>query len=465
MDEERRALVRRLTADPYDPVAGPALARILSRAPAPAAEMPSPSELVPGRAVLIVRASMPRVAFAWRAIMDRAIGRVGWVRSAAADGLSWEIDVPDLGRFHVGLTSLAVLPELGRRQASGTFNALDGSVGPQRGGGSIGDLHRLAAGRIEDEPGALGGDGLTHAQRLLLAHVTDHEGRAIEEVARAAGFSAENNRHPESAAVVLYNMAEQNPRVRRPLVTLESAVLLAGAVVPGPLDSGFWAITDLLVARVPGATALLEGLPWAVVNGIQTSAIHSPPHEPGEVADALVALLQNPRAGLDEIATIEGPDFPGGGEVGSRGDIGRFYATGAGTLRLRAAIEKQLPARLLVTTPWPEDAPDTLKRVVKEAVAAGRLDGVGEVSESGPLRVDLERGVEAGRLEAVKAALQELLPSETEVQYRLPAPLVWWLRTFLDEQRRSGLSDAEIQRRVLEAKRVANAGKRRTHVF
>ena len=52
MDEERRTLVRRLAADPLDPVAGPALARLLARAPANA------SELALGCAVLVVRASV-----------------------------------------------------------------------------------------------------------------------------------------------------------------------------------------------------------------------------------------------------------------------------------------------------------------------------------------------------------------------------------------------------------------------
>lgn len=458
MDEERRALVRRLAADPLDPVAGPALARLLARSSFEA------TGLAPGVGVLVVRSSVPRPSFAWRPAMDRAIGRVAWTRSVAADGLSWEVDVPDVGRFHVGTGSIAELPELGRRQSSGTFNALDGTVGPTREGASVEDLQRMGSRLIEDEPGPLGPDGLTHAQRLLLAHVPEHEAVPLADVARVAGFTAENNRAPESALGFLYAMSDKSLRVRRPLVAIESPILLAGAVIPGPLDTGSWTFSDLLVVRLPGATALLEGLPWAVVNGIRTSELHAPPHEPTEVADALVKLLQNPRAGLDEIFMIEGPDFPGGGEVGTRGDIGRLYATGAGMLRLGAAIEKQLPARLFVTTPWPDDAPDVLKEVVKEAVAAGRLDGVGEVSETGPLRVDLERGAEPGRLEAVKRALQDLLPLEQEVSYRLPAPLVWWLRTFLDDKRRAGLSDPEIRRRILEGRAAAGDTRRRTRV-
>jgi hypothetical protein len=323
----------------------------------------------------------------------------------------------------------------------------------------------MGRGRVEDEPGALGADGFTHAQRLLFAAVPENEGVSLEDVARDAGFTAENNRTPESAFAVLYNMAVQNRRVQRPIVTLDTLAIIAdGGEVPAPVDTGSWMITDLLVARLPGAKDFIDGLPWAVVNGIQTSAIHSPPHDPLEVADALIKLLQNPRAGLDEIFMIEGPDFPGGGEVGSRGDIGRLYATGAGTLRLRAALEKQLPARIFVTTPWPDEAPETLRRIVEEAVAAGRLDGVGEISEAAPLRIDLERGVEPGRIEAVKRALQELLPLEQEVAYRLPAPLVWWLRTFLDEKRSKGIADADLRKLILEARAAAGERRRKTRV-
>src|SRR5581483_6247763 len=173
-------------------IAGPALARLLARSSVDA------GELANGRAVLVVRAAEPRPAFAWRPWMDRAIGRVGWLRAPAKDGLSWEIEVPDVGRFHVGEASVAALPELGRRQPSGSFNALDGSVGPTRAGDSKDDLRRMGRGRIEDEPGVLGPDVLTAAQRFLLESIPEHEGASLEEVARAAGFTPENNRTPES---------------------------------------------------------------------------------------------------------------------------------------------------------------------------------------------------------------------------------------------------------------------------
>ena len=460
MDEERRLLVRRLAADPLDPVAGPALARLLSRSQVT-------GELVPGRAALVLRPSTPRPAFAWRAAMDKAVGRVCWVRSVAKDGLSYEIEVADVGRFHVGAASLAPLPELGKRQASGTFEALDGSVGPQRGvGRSIADLRRMGE-LPEDEPGTLGPDGLTHAQRLLLDAVPQplpgELGEPVVEVAARAGFTAENNRTSEGALAYLWRMCEQNPRVRRPLVTIEAPILLPGATFPGSVDSGAWQTTDLLVARLPGATELVRGLPWAVIAGIQTDQVHAPPHAPVEVANALLRLLANPRAGLDEISVIEGPDFPGGGEAGTRGDIGRLYATGSGSLRLRAAVHFGAPARVFIKTPWPDER-SVFEQAVNDAVRFGRLDGVEPTSVAGELGVELARGAEPSRLETVKEELMRLLPIEQEISYGLPSPLVPWLRSFLEDKVRSGLDAREIRRLILDARQHGGEG-RRTRIF
>ncbi|HZU99350.1 MAG TPA: DNA gyrase subunit A [Planctomycetota bacterium] len=459
MDEERRTLVRRLAADPQDPVAGPALARLLARAAQPTGDLPQ------GTAVLVLRASAPRPGFAWRKAMDRAIGRVGWVRSRAQDGLSVEIDVPDVGRFHVGHASVVALPELGRRQSSGTFPALDGTVGPVRTGRTMEDLRRLGSRLVQDEPGPLGPDGFTHAQRLLFAAVPANEGIPLSQVATDAGFVPENNRSVQSAFAFLYPMARQNPRARCPLVTIEAPVLLPGAVIPAPLDSGGdWTISDFWVAREESAALLTDGLPYCVVAGLKTEDYESPPHAPAEVADALIKLLSNPRAGLDEIFMIEGPDFPGGGEVGSRGDVGRLYATGTGQLRLRASIGLKAPARIVFETPWPDDAPELFAQLVRDAVDAGRLDGVTLGKDEGALMVELERGVNSERLGAVKQALEELLPLEQAVHYKLPAPLVPWLRSFIEEKRRAGLDDREIRRRILEGRRVAG-DRRKTKVF
>ena len=105
-----------------------------------------------------------------------------------------------------------------------------------------------------------------------------------------------------------------------------------------------------------------------------------------------------------------------------------------------------------------------VQQVVREAWQAGRLDGIARITEERPLAIELERGVDRERLIAVKHALQQLLPLEQEVAFHLPSPLVPWLRAFLDDKRRAGLSDPEIRRRILEARMHGGDG-RRTRVF
>ena len=71
-------------------------------------------------------------------------------------------------------------------------------------------------------------------------------------------------------------------------------------------------------------------------------ATNIPPHNLGEVIDAVSLLIDNPEATLDEIMQfIQGPDFPTGGVIMGRAGIRAAYSTGRGkiTLRGKARIE------------------------------------------------------------------------------------------------------------------------------
>ena len=65
-----------------------------------------------------------------------------------------------------------------------------------------------------------------------------------------------------------------------------------------------------------------------------------PPHNAGELIDAAVELIENPKASDEAIsAIVRGPDFPTGGVlVDGRESIASAYATGRGSFRLRASI-------------------------------------------------------------------------------------------------------------------------------
>jgi len=84
--------------------------------------------------------------------------------------------------------------------------------------------------------------------------------------------------------------------------------------------------------------------PNLLVNGSQGIAVgmatNIPPHNLGEVIDAVVHLLAHPEATSDELmAFVKGPDFPTGGLIMGRAGIMDAYRTGRGSIKLRAVAE------------------------------------------------------------------------------------------------------------------------------
>jgi topoisomerase-4 subunit A len=83
-------------------------------------------------------------------------------------------------------------------------------------------------------------------------------------------------------------------------------------------------------------------LPFALLNGASGIAVglatEIPSHNLREVAAAAVAMIKNEALGDDELyALIPGPDYPGGGQIISTdADIRDAYASGRGSLKVRA---------------------------------------------------------------------------------------------------------------------------------
>lgn len=116
-----------------------------------------------------------------------------------------------------------------------------------------------------------------------------------------------------------------------------------------PLDTVDWApnydgtLTEpkLAPARLPHI--LLNGSMGIAVG----MAADIPSHNLREVAAASVAAIRNPQLTLDEVLQhIQGPDFPGGGQlVSTPEEVKAAYAGGRGSLRCRARWEKEELAR------------------------------------------------------------------------------------------------------------------------
>src|SRR5688572_2508873 len=82
-------------------------------------------------------------------------------------------------------------------------------------------------------------------------------------------------------------------------------------------------------------------VPNLLVNGSAGIAVgmatNIPPHNLSEIVDALVLLIDQPGASIDDLTGIvKGPDFPTAGYIYGAGGIREAYTTGRGTLTLRA---------------------------------------------------------------------------------------------------------------------------------
>ncbi|MFZ8814148.1 MAG: DNA gyrase subunit A [Thermus aquaticus] len=104
---------------------------------------------------------------------------------------------------------------------------------------------------------------------------------------------------------------------------------------------------------------LPAAIPNLLVNGASGIAVGMatslPPHNLSEVVDALVAMIDNPGITLEEVmAHLPGPDFPTGGRLSRKG-IKEAYATGRGSLKVRAKVrvEEKGSRPMLVVTEIP----------------------------------------------------------------------------------------------------------------
>lgn len=90
---------------------------------------------------------------------------------------------------------------------------------------------------------------------------------------------------------------------------------------------------EVLPVRVPNL--LINGAEGIAV-GMTTSI---PPHNLGEVVDAMVAYLEDESVTTEQLLTyIQGPDFPTGGLVVNKKDLKTIYSEGSGKLKLRGKV-------------------------------------------------------------------------------------------------------------------------------
>ncbi|KAK1280975.1 hypothetical protein QJS04_geneDACA015129 [Acorus gramineus] len=157
---------------------------------------------------------------------------------------------------------------------------------------------------------------------------------------------------------------------------------------------------SLLPARVP--TLLLNGSSGIAV-GMATNV---PPHNLGELVDALSALINNPEATLQELLEyMPGPDFPTGGLIMGNLGILEAYRTGRGRIIVRGKTDVELidpkynrSAIIIKEVPYQTNKSALVEKIA-ELVENKSIEGISDIrdeSDRSGMRVviELKRGAD-----------------------------------------------------------------------
>ena len=159
-------------------------------------------------------------------------------------------------------------------------------------------------------------------------------------------------------------------------------------------------------------TVLPAAFPNLLVNGSSGIAVgmstNIPPHNLGEVIDAVVHLIENPDCAVEDLihvdgnpGPIKGPDFPTGANIVGRQGLYDAYSKGRGKVRVRAEMEvDEEEGRIVVTEmPYQDNKARRIERIADD-VNDGRIQGISDIrdeSDRDGIRVviELKRGANA----------------------------------------------------------------------
>ena len=210
---------------------------------------------------------------------------------------------------------------------------------------------------------------------------------------------------PKSFAAMRYTEARLAPYSR----------LLLSELDQGAVD---WASNFDSTLNEP--VALPARLPNILLNGASGIAVglatDIPPHNLREVARACEHLLAHPKADVAALMQfIQGPDFPGGGEIVSpRAELAEIYSTGSGRLRVRASYVVDDGDIVVTELPWGVPGRRLVEQIAEHARRGNKLieDVRDECDHEHPVRIVIRP---AGRLDPAK--LMEHLFAVTDLEH------------------------------------------------
>ncbi len=177
---------------------------------------------------------------------------------------------------------------------------------------------------------------------------------------------------------------------------------------------------------------LPSAVPNILLNGQMGIAVgmatNIPPHNLGELVDATVAQIDDPEISLEGLMKyVKGPDFPTGAEVYGGAPMKQAYATGKGSVVIRAVanIEERKNGRfniVITEVPYGMSKEDFIDKV-RDLVLAKKLDHIADArdeSARGKVRVVVELKKDAFPKKILNQ-LYKLTPLQTSFHYNMLA--------------------------------------------
>ena len=271
-------------------------------------------------------------------------------------------------------------------------------------------------------------DGLKPSQRRILVAMNDLNltpGAARVKCAKISGDTS-GNYHPHGESIVyptLVRMA-QEWNMRHILVDKQGNFGSIAGLPPAAMRytearmSSFASMmmedlkldtvdfTPTYDERRMEPTVLPSKFPNLLVNGSSGIAVSMatsiPPHNLGEVCDALDMVIDNPDCSIHEIMTVlPGPDFPTGGMICGRAGILKAYHTGRSSIPVRAQCEieeykkgNRTRTRIVVSELPYQQTRDNVVEKIANLVKTGRVKGISEIKDLSDLKEPVKLWIE-----------------------------------------------------------------------
>ncbi|MBS3069161.1 hypothetical protein J4441_02225, partial [Candidatus Micrarchaeota archaeon] len=217
--------------------------------------------------------------------------------------------------------------------------------------------------------------------------------------ALSAGVFVHNSIDGDNAAAMRYTEVRMSKMAGDMLEDIEKQTVDFAATLKEPLVLPC-AVPNLLVN---GSSGIAVGM-----------ATNIPPHNLGEVVDALVLMIDSPNATLQQLMEkIKGPDFPTGGIICGTSGILSAYATGRGSVRIRAKTEilqskkdKSRKKIIITEIPYQVNKAELVKKIA-ELVREKVVEGISDIADRSD-RTGIEVEIELKRDANAEVVLNQL---------------------------------------------------------